>query len=39
MQKMTQGSIIRHLLRYAVPLILGNFFQLAYNAVDSIIVG
>lgn len=39
MQKMTQGSIIRHLLRYAIPLILGNFFQLAYNAVDSIIVG
>lgn len=39
MQKMTQGSIVRHLLRYAIPLILGNFFQLAYNAVDSIIVG
>ena len=39
MQKMTQGSIVRHLLRYAVPLVLGNFFQLAYNAVDTIIVG
>ena len=39
MQKMTQGSIVRHLLRHAIPLILGNFFQLAYNAVDSIIVG
>lgn len=39
MQKMTQGSIVRHLLGYAIPLILGNFFQLAYNAVDSIIVG
>ena len=38
MQKMTQGSIIRHLLRHAIPLILGNFFQLAYNAVDSIVV-
>lgn len=39
MQKMTQGRISRHLLRYAIPLILGNFFQLAYNAVDTIIVG
>lgn len=39
MQRMTQGSIAGHLLRYAIPLILGNFFQLAYNAVDSIIVG
>ena len=39
MQKMTEGSIARHLLRYAWPLVLGNFFQLAYNAVDSIVVG
>lgn len=39
MRKMTQGSIVRHLLCYAVPLILGNFFQLTYNAVDSIIIG
>ena len=39
MKKMTQGSIVRHLLTYALPLILGNFFQLTYNAVDSIIIG
>lgn len=39
MKKMTQGSIVRHLLSYALPLILGNFFQLTYNAVDSIIIG
>ncbi|MBQ6857961.1 MAG: oligosaccharide flippase family protein, partial [Clostridia bacterium] len=38
-RKMTQGSIARHLIAYALPLILGNFFQLTYNAVDSIIVG
>lgn len=38
-RKMTQGSIARHLLAYAIPLILGNFFQLTYNAVDSIIIG
>lgn len=39
MQKMTEGSITRRLLAYALPLVLGNFFQLAYNAVDTIIVG
>lgn len=39
MRKMTQGSIARHLLAYALPLILGNFFQLTYNAVDSIVIG
>ena len=36
---MTQGSITRQLIRYSVPLILGNLFQLTYNAVDSIIAG
>jgi putative MATE family efflux protein len=39
MTNMTSGSIPRHLITYAVPLILGNFFQLTYNAVDSIILG
>ena len=38
-RKMTGGSIARHLIAYALPLILGNFFQLTYNAVDSIIIG
>jgi putative MATE family efflux protein len=37
--RMTEGKILNHLIRYAVPLILGNLFQLTYNAVDSIIVG
>ena len=36
---MTEGGIGRHLIHYAVPLILGNLFQLTYNAVDSIIAG
>lgn len=36
---MTEGSITKHLISYAVPLILGNLFQLTYNAVDSIVVG
>ena len=38
-RKMTEGSITRHLIAYALPLILGNFFQLTYNAVDSIVIG
>lgn len=38
-RNMTEGSIPGHLISYAIPLILGNLFQLTYNAVDSIIVG
>ncbi|MGN0996385.1 MAG: MATE family efflux transporter, partial [Candidatus Ventricola sp.] len=38
-RRMTEGSIARHLLAYALPLILGNLFQLTYNAVDTIIIG
>ena len=33
---MTQGSIFRQLTGYAVPLVLGNLFQLAYNAAHGI---
>jgi len=36
---MTHGNIPKHLVRFAIPLILGNLFQLSYNAADSIIVG
>ena len=36
---MTQGSVFRHIIAYAVPMILGNMLQLTYNAVDSIIIG
>lgn len=36
---MTSGNIPRHLLNYALPLVLGNIFQLTYNAVDAMIVG
>lgn len=37
--RMTEGNINKHLIQYSIPLILGNLFQLTYNAVDSIIVG
>lgn len=39
MRKMTEGSIAKHLIAYALPMILGNILQLTYNAVDSIIIG
>lgn len=39
MKDMTKGNITSQLIRFSIPLVLGNFFQLTYNAVDSIIVG
>ena len=36
---MTQGPILRQLLMFALPLMLGNVFQMLYNTVDSVIVG
>ena len=36
---MTQGRIIPQLTKFTIPLILGNLFQLTYNAADSVIVG
>lgn len=38
MQDMTKGSILAHLIRFSIPMILGNMLQLTYNAVDSIII-
>lgn len=39
MTDMTVGSPRSHLWRYALPLLLGNWLQLSYNAIDSIIAG
>ena len=36
---MTQGSIFRHLLAFAFPLLIGNVFQQLYNMVDTWVVG
>ncbi len=35
----TQGSIIRPLLYFFFPILLGTFFQQLYNTVDALIVG
>lgn len=39
MRDMTAGQPRQHLWRHALPLLLGNWMQLSYNAVDSIIAG
>ncbi len=36
---MTDGSIIKQITLFALPLMLGNIFQMLYNTVDSIVVG
>ena len=36
---MTRGPILRLLVAFALPLMLGNVFQMLYNTVDSVIVG
>ncbi|MBD5493932.1 MAG: MATE family efflux transporter [Lachnospiraceae bacterium] len=36
---MTQGKIFPIIIKFTIPLILGNLLQLTYNAVDSMIVG
>lgn len=36
---LTTGRITPQLVKFTIPLVLGNLFQLTYNAVDSIIVG
>ena len=36
---LTTGKIMPILVNFTVPLVLGNLFQLTYNAVDSIIAG
>jgi len=38
-QDMTSGNILQLIIRFSVPLILGNFAQQLYSTVDSIIVG
>lgn len=37
--KLTEGSIARVMITFAVPVFFGNLFQQLYNTVDSLIVG
>ena len=36
---MTEGSIVRHIIYFALPLLAGNIFQQLYNTVDTWVVG
>lgn len=36
---MTEGNIVRHLIAFAIPLLVGNIFQQLYNMVDTWVVG
>ncbi|MBQ7390914.1 MAG: MATE family efflux transporter [Clostridia bacterium] len=36
---MTEGSIVKHLISFAIPLLIGNLFQMMYNMVDTWVVG
>lgn len=36
---MTQGSPVRLMLSFMIPMLIGNIFQQLYNMVDSMIVG
>ena len=38
-KKMTEGSELKHIILFTLPLFAGNVFQQLYNIVDSIIVG
>ena len=38
-QDMTEGRPMSALLRFSVPLLIGNFAQQMYSTVDSIIIG
>ena len=36
---MTEGNIFGHIIRFAIPLLIGNLFQQLYNMVDTWVVG
>lgn len=36
---MTQGSIFRHFMHFAIPMMIGLLFQQLYNTVDTLVVG
>ncbi len=38
-KSMTEGSELSHILKFSLPLLVGNLFQQLYNVVDSAIVG
>ena len=38
-KNLTEGSILKTMLIFAVPMILGNLLQQVYNIADTMVVG
>ena len=38
-KELTKGAMFPAIIRFTIPLILGNLLQLTYNAIDGIVVG
>ena len=36
---MTQGDPVNQIVKFMIPMLIGNVFQQLYNTVDSIVVG
>ena len=36
---MTEGNIFFHIVKFSIPLLLGNLFQQLYNMVDTVVIG
>ena len=39
MKSMTEGKILPEILKFSIPLLLGNIVQQTYNFIDAMIVG
>ena len=37
--ELTHGPVMKTMLRFAIPMILGNLLQQCYNIADTLIVG
>jgi putative efflux protein, MATE family len=38
-QDMTEGNVISHLIKFSLPMLIGNIFQQFYNLIDAVVVG
>ncbi len=38
-KSMTEGSPVKLILQFSLPMLLGNILQQAYNMIDAVIVG
>ena len=36
---LTEGSIAKNIIKFAIPMFIGNLFQQLYNVADSLVVG